>query len=334
MKSLSQIEPRTPVDAINTPGDASAQYIITQPGSYYLTGNITVATAKDGIDIFGNDVTLDLNGFEMTGADDSDGIVVNSTNVVVRNGTLRNWSAGVVDNINSACVLERVRVYGCVNSGFEFYDHCTFTGCVGTANGYAGIEFGNDCVVTGCLVSSNGTGIIGGWGCVLSDSQAIANSSFGFDLQDNFNISKCAADFNSAGFNLGNNGRIRDCMAYTNSGSGFVMLSGSSIRECTASGNSVSGIVVEGGDSVVTDNHCSANLTDGIGTIGTGNRIENNQTRNNGAYGIISNGGAGADVVVRNTSSGNGTGNYSPTTGTTFGPLQTPAAATSPWANF
>jgi len=66
MKTLAQIEARTPVDATNTPGNANAQYVITQPGSYYLTGNLVGATnGSAGILIQATDVVLDLNGFEL-----------------------------------------------------------------------------------------------------------------------------------------------------------------------------------------------------------------------------------------------------------------------------
>src|ERR1700674_2893120 len=54
MKTLGQIEPRTPI--------SFAPFIITQPGSYYLTTNLTVPSG-DAIDIATNRVTLDLNGF-------------------------------------------------------------------------------------------------------------------------------------------------------------------------------------------------------------------------------------------------------------------------------
>jgi len=54
MKTLAQIEPRTPI--------SSAPFIITQAGSYYLTTNVTVATG-DAITIATNGVALDLNGF-------------------------------------------------------------------------------------------------------------------------------------------------------------------------------------------------------------------------------------------------------------------------------
>ena len=57
MKTLAQIEPRTPI--------SSTPFTITQPGSYYLATNLTV-TSGDAIDIATNQVTLDLNGFTIS----------------------------------------------------------------------------------------------------------------------------------------------------------------------------------------------------------------------------------------------------------------------------
>lgn len=51
MRTLDQVEPRIIVNTANTPGDASNQFIITAPGSYYLTGNITGEAGKHGIGI-------------------------------------------------------------------------------------------------------------------------------------------------------------------------------------------------------------------------------------------------------------------------------------------
>src|ERR1051325_6459024 len=56
MKSLAQIEPRTPI--------SSAPFVITNPGSYYLTTNISVSTSN-AIAIIASRVTLDLNGFSI-----------------------------------------------------------------------------------------------------------------------------------------------------------------------------------------------------------------------------------------------------------------------------
>src|ERR1041385_7160549 len=57
MKTLAQIEPRTPI--------ATAPFTITAGGSYYLTTNVSVVTG-DAITIATNNVTLDLNGFTIS----------------------------------------------------------------------------------------------------------------------------------------------------------------------------------------------------------------------------------------------------------------------------
>jgi hypothetical protein len=57
MRTLLQIEPRTPI--------SSAPFVISTPGSYFLTTNIT-AGAGDAIDIATNGVTLDLRGFTIS----------------------------------------------------------------------------------------------------------------------------------------------------------------------------------------------------------------------------------------------------------------------------
>ena len=91
MKSLDQIEPRMPVDATHTPGDGSNNlFIISQPGSYYLTTNLTVSSGN-AITIATNGVTLDLCGFSISSTAASatgTAILLNGaiTNIAVENG--------------------------------------------------------------------------------------------------------------------------------------------------------------------------------------------------------------------------------------------------------
>lgn len=59
------MEARTPVDAAHAPGNATNQFIISQPGSCYLTGNINGVSGKNGILISASGVTIDLNGFNL-----------------------------------------------------------------------------------------------------------------------------------------------------------------------------------------------------------------------------------------------------------------------------
>ena len=85
MLTLSQIAPRTPI--------SSAPFIITKPGSYYLTTNLTVSTG-DGIDINTNGVTLDLNGFAISSTapgGSGNGIFINSNirNISIADGFIQ-----------------------------------------------------------------------------------------------------------------------------------------------------------------------------------------------------------------------------------------------------
>ena len=91
-KTLDQVEPRVPIESL--------PFTITQPGSYYLTGDL--ATAGNGIIVNASDVTIDLMGFTITGSDPNQfsGIeqvlAFNNKNLTVRNGTVRNFDDGVV----------------------------------------------------------------------------------------------------------------------------------------------------------------------------------------------------------------------------------------------
>src|SRR6185295_16428367 len=57
MKTLDQVEARTLI--------SSAPFTISQPGSYYLTANLTVSSGN-AITIAASGVTLDLNGFTIS----------------------------------------------------------------------------------------------------------------------------------------------------------------------------------------------------------------------------------------------------------------------------
>jgi hypothetical protein len=64
MKTLNQIEPRTPINSLS--GDSQDLYVIRQPGSYYLTTNIIATSSFNAISININGVSLDLCGFTIS----------------------------------------------------------------------------------------------------------------------------------------------------------------------------------------------------------------------------------------------------------------------------
>src|SRR5437588_5898173 len=86
MKSLDQIEPRTIIT--NLPVTISSR------GSYYLTNHVLL-TSGFGIAVTVDDVTIDLNGFTLTGNFVGGTCIVATAtikNLVIRNGTIRRWS--------------------------------------------------------------------------------------------------------------------------------------------------------------------------------------------------------------------------------------------------
>jgi len=154
MRSLDQIdaklEKRTPI--------SSAPYPISQPGSYYLTGNVT-ATTGDAITVASNGVTIDLNGFTISSTSPTaSGTAIllgnNIHDVTIRNGHIvsgttvngSNFSngPGFVHGIryttNSVynVLISDVTVSGCNSSGIDLaFGQTVVESCtVSVAGGY------------------------------------------------------------------------------------------------------------------------------------------------------------------------------------------------------
>lgn len=151
MLTLSQVEPRTPVDAVHAPGNSSAEFVISNSGSWFLTTNIVGVSGKDGIDINANNVTLDLNGFSVIGVNGSlTGISTAAANVVIRNGIVSWWTNG----INSSGM--NVTVQGLTVSSNALYGiEVTGNNSSITGNNVAGNNRSNTSGYSGILVSGN-----------------------------------------------------------------------------------------------------------------------------------------------------------------------------------
>lgn len=239
MKSLDQVQPRTPI--------AFGGFGISVPGSYYLTTNLVGFVGAPGINIICDNVTIDLNGFILQGVPGSTSgihITGSHTNIVVHNGIITGWGNNGIDwNYPSAppqnVVLEHLSV---------------------SANGISGIVTANGYVVSNCTIENNiNAGIF-----VFGDGSQI----------------------------LGNT------------------LSG---NNATFSAN-VFGILVEGSNNRIEDNHI-------VGSNAAG-------------YGIQYNiGGFTNNIIIKNSVAGNGANNFSGGSGDDVGPIGTAATSTSPWAN-
>lgn len=131
-------------------------YQITQPGSYRLTSNLNVtASGVDAIAAMSNGVTIDLNGFSITGPGGTSGSacgsgigVAGSSNATVVNGVIQGFYIGV--SFYSGGHVEKV--------------HAVFNCNVGISGSY-----GMTGTVVNNVVSNNGVGIYMGEGLVTGN---------------------------------------------------------------------------------------------------------------------------------------------------------------------
>jgi parallel beta-helix repeat protein len=176
MKTLAQIEPRTPI--------SSAPFTVSSPGSYYLTTNLTGAASGSGIIISANNVTVDLNGFALQGVTSSiDGIQLSdtSTNVTVRNGTISGWGGhgvyfGDYGNASQNLVLEHLTVSA--NANGIYGANCIVQNCQSSDNSNYGIYVAPG-TVSHCLVQNNsGSGIyVNGPGSEVIGNNCVGNNT-------------------------------------------------------------------------------------------------------------------------------------------------------------
>ena len=154
MKSLAQIEPRTPI--------ATLPFTISSPGSYYLTTNLNGFPSYSGITISANNVAVDLNGFALQGgALTVDGIHVGGalTNISVRNGAISGWGGdgvymGGYGSASQNLALENLLISGNGGSGIEAAN-CVVQNCQSSDKAFHGISVAPG-TVSRCLVQNNG----------------------------------------------------------------------------------------------------------------------------------------------------------------------------------
>lgn len=310
MKSLQQVEPRTPI--------SSLPYTISQPGSYYLTTNLSCAVCTNfstpGINILASGVALDLMGFELVGMPGStDGIGANhsNTNVFIHNGTVRDWDGAGVNGLGSL--------------GYQFKNLRVVN------NGERGISTGPASLVSDCLAMRNGrvtasSGIDLGRDSIAKDCVAISNAITGFQADIGATVRDCTARGNGVGFAVHNGAVITGCTAIENSSDGITATDRCRVigNLCIGNGFAGTGINIFGYGNVVDGNTAISNNINGVGLRG----------------GIVCIGGS-HNLIIRNQATGNGLADYNisgtNSIGVIFTVFSTSGAAftnANPWANF
>jgi hypothetical protein len=273
MKSLDQIEARTAIT------NTSTLVTITQPGSYYLTHNITIS-AGDAIDINANDVTLDLNGFTLfsnEAAPTGTGILLgnNVTDVNIRNGHIRGgvtYSGGVYSGSGFAygitysglgptnILISGVSVMGCLVFGIDLWvNSTTVESCKVATVGSIGINARHVYNSSGYQCGGNGI-----FAEVADNCEATSTGAFAFFA---YNANNCSGTCSGGGIGLEANTAMNcigtcygngdgldtftanNCYGYANS-SGTGLAASQTATGCY--GSSVTGT----GLSAVTANNC------------------------------------------------------------------------------
>ena len=300
MKTLGQIEPRTAVDKL--------PFRITTEGAYYLTGNLVVPDGTNGVTIEASHVTLDLNGFTISGgATSQQAVVVSGTQsmIAIANGTIRGTSLGIDGPNANKIQLQNLRI--------------------GQTRA-RGAHVGADARISNCQVNECVGGIKTGAGAHITDSQASGNVGNGFEVDGSATLKDCTAnrnifngvqagngatlvsvtahENNGAGISAGTTAKITDCSVSRNKGEGMIFGNYGFVRGCTSTSNTKQGMLGGAGSSII-DSTAAANSNSGI-WLGDSGHVSNCKAEGNGAAGIVVNRGSTVQEcsVTRNTSDG------------------------------
>lgn len=331
MKPLDVVEPRIAINATNTPGDADSIYKITQPGSYYLTGNIAGVSAKMGIEIAASGVTLDLMGFELAGVVGSlQGIratVANTQSIAIRNGAVRNWGGTGIDlQLSRHNQLTELRVLSNGLFGIHGSDATRVTHCTSSSNASGGMQLANAAVVTGCTLQSNGGhGVFATLTAVITQCAARLNGGTGINVTSGSNVTDCTSTENTGkGVSAGDASTISQCTIFANQGVGITAGQSCTITQCAVRLNT-------GGDGIEIGNNCHvsactvvSNTGNGINAASVSATVSDCRAVSNNLHGITISGGVvtgceasannldgirvGSALVTGNRAFGNGVG--------------------------
>jgi len=132
---------------------------ITEPGNYRLNTNLVGITPNTVISIESSDVTLDLNGFSISGG--GPGILGSGHNIAISNGSITSGDGDAIrlSGLSSFpfpplnCSIERLRIGGRDGIVLRTTDETEGTNCIVKNNTVNVARVGISC--SGCLVSGN-----------------------------------------------------------------------------------------------------------------------------------------------------------------------------------
>ncbi|MBX7244612.1 MAG: hypothetical protein K1X53_03885 [Candidatus Sumerlaeaceae bacterium] len=327
-------EKRTP---IGQPPGNSFPIILTQPGQYYLTGNLTSVGPNSGVFVTTSGVKLDLNGYSIIGTGGSNTIGVScpfptAKNLEVCNGRVTNCGVGVEMFVCSNVRVHHMNCSGNRNSGIAAGDGCLIEECMvndmsAPSGSLTGIRGGKNANIRNCVVSNintaapsnSGEGILCGSGARIHNCTVAGVTYTGTNGQvegivtgDQSLIEGCISRDNKLlgsgsnpchGIAAGNDSHVINCVSSNNQNS-------------TGGAGTCLGIKVDS-NCLVTGNNVTSNTIIGTGIsagirVNKNTRVERNSVAGHGGssanknYGIL----AGftdstGNVIVKNSTMNN-----------------------------
>ncbi|MEM0982713.1 MAG: right-handed parallel beta-helix repeat-containing protein [Planctomycetota bacterium] len=363
-KTTDEIEPRTPI---------SGPVVITEPGSYYLTGDI-VANTGAAIVVSASDVTIDLNRFALVGNGAAHGVMQNTTGferVTVRNGTVTAFGGtGIqlpqtnrvrIENVyatfngfegialGAQAVVINSSTHANANDGMDVGSGSVVSGCTSNDNGLDGLDASTAVSVVNSVFRDNtSAGIDVGAGASIEGCSTERNGVYGIDAGSNSTVRGCTSRNDETGIRLSTSSIAEGCSvgfstAYGIDGATSSVLRGNTVLGCDIAGIRVSSNAVVIGNALQL-NAVGANTAIGLLVTSSDNRIEANSFIDND-IGLDVNGSG--NLIIRNSATGNGTVNWDIVANNRVGPIVSApnspmimgntggagVGSTNPWAN-
>jgi parallel beta-helix repeat protein len=212
----------------------SLPYTISAPGAYILTGSLTYTlTSGSAITVAANDVTINLNGFCLTGPGKTSGtnygitILPGYCNVEIRNGSVRNFGSIGISTGSSTC--DSIRVSG-IRANFM--------------GGYGISLSGENNLVMNCTVgNSGGHGIYAGSYSLVKGNQSYANTNDGIHTLSGATVMGNQTNGNAKGIYAQNSCTITDNTVFNSSSYGITVGSNCTVSRNTSTNNISAGII-------------------------------------------------------------------------------------------
>jgi hypothetical protein len=175
MKTLTQIEPRTP---LGSTAGSTTTLTVNAAGTYVLMGNVTVTTG-DAIVITADNVTLDLNGFTLASTaatpagygirlGQTSPAVKTASNARIFNGRVNaaKFAHGVaVDGASFGIILSDISVAGATQAGLNAgttgseVNRCTVSNCLATGITASTVRDSSATACGGTGITATGTAL-------------------------------------------------------------------------------------------------------------------------------------------------------------------------------